>query len=1409
MANSNKISWAQFSAVNEDVTTAFENLCRLLFNKEFFDNRKYFVSKHNHPGVEIFPVYNEKSKKRISFQAKFFTNSVKYSDIKDSIEKTIKYHSDDLDVFYLYCNKDINPKSRVFKECKKLLNDYNIEIEIIANNAILDKVFENPRWVDYFFGQHFLEKEWFKEQLEISLDVMGTRYNNMFNVSTDVEMQLKLFLKNNETLMIIEEKKKDLIKYLKDIENSSFAEYKQLSKELIDKIKNQVQSYVIDNIANIEECLGWKDDLKEICSENLELIDKEIEKLEKIEAANKGDEKEIWRKLSFLQELKRISEFLDFNELEQSLIKRNFLLLTGKAGEGKSQLLSETANAISKNDGGVILLPGHVFNSSENIRKQILAHLDINMNFTEFLNTLEMYGEIENEYVYIFIDAINESVNKDIWKVGLPPIVKEIEKFNFINLVVSYREGYEIVLFDENYRQRIDNKEIALITHKGFTNNSLEALEIFLNHYNIPFSPSNMLSSEMMNPLFLMMFCKTYDNEEFDMYQVLDKFIKISDVESQKDVGLSGEKKLLSKLIKDIAIYHLNNSTFVISEDELLDLKFWDRYGLINKKIPYLTSLTKSGILLEFMENGEEKYRFGYNLLEDFVYAKAIIDRFSDAEECKDYLRKDLLKITEEGNINYQYIDCFNVITSLYVEKFNEECIDIIEAVEDDYLQNEIFAKYIKSFSWRSPDTINKDDFRTFVNKKQIHRDVVFRVLIENSAKDDHPLNAEFIHDILSPKLLNERDNLWTTYINELGVKDERLFQLITFFDKGHKFEISREKNWLLLLLFSWLLTSSNRSLRDKSSKAMIELLKFDFPLCLRLLEKFENINDPYVIQRMYGIIFGVCTKALNIRKEEYEELISYIYDTIFNQEHVYPDILLRDYAKLIIEYFLFKYPENNTNIDVFKISPPYKSKPIPLARSVEDDYDTGLEKIASSMAPEGVARIYGDFGRYVFSSALNYFCEVDNENTYNYAMEFIQDELGYKDEFFCDYDNRRSSYDYDRHNTNKIERIGKKYQWIVMYNILARVSDHHKLSDGYSGGEEEVKFEGTWEPYVRDFDPTLNNNFLYDPNKPNFVSLKCKELGFINSDVSENDIETWAYDEQDVFFDINEELIRIDNKDNEWVVLDYYKVIKNSSGMEFVQCTRNGEQEKWCMARGYFVRQEEYEVLKNDLENNSCSGWSFANEHQSTYVLFNREIGWSSGYNHLTKNAWWDYEIETGDFETVKNQYRVPIIDFDEEEIDDSSFEKNVYREYKKPILKTIAKILKASNDFLWEQEYDASQENSTRYKVPCSLLINDLNLEQREFDGYYYDNKGELVAYYNKESDRFDADYELVIRRKHLSTFLKENDLMLIWDTLGEKIFMNQDKQNQKWSKWSGLLSYKENIVLGKMKIYERKKT
>lgn len=93
---------------------------------------------------------------------------------------------------------------------------------------------------------------------------------------------------------------------------------------------------------------------------------------------------------------------------------------------------------------------------------------------------------------------------------------------------------------------------------------------------------------------------------------------------------------------------------------------------------------------------------------------------------------------------------------------------------------------------------------------------------------------------------------------------------------------------------------------------------------------------------------------------------------------------------------------------------------------------------------------------------------------------------MGYKEELFGKYD--RNCDNIERHITVKLERIGKKYEWITFYNVMARVCDNYKRTENISSEEKiEIPYEGSWDPYVRDFDPTLNENFMVSKIGPVF----------------------------------------------------------------------------------------------------------------------------------------------------------------------------------------------------------------------------------------------------------------------------------------------------------------------------------
>ena len=53
-------------------------------------------------------------------------------------------------------------------------------------------------------------------------------------------------------------------------------------------------------------------------------------------------------------------------------------------------------------------------------------------------------------------------------------------------------------------------------------------------------------------------------------------------------------------------------------------------------------------------------------------------------------------------------------------------------------------------------------------------------------------------------------------------------------------------------ITLSWFLVSANRYLRDATTKALVCILKDRMHLLPVLLDKFKDVNDPYILERLY-----------------------------------------------------------------------------------------------------------------------------------------------------------------------------------------------------------------------------------------------------------------------------------------------------------------------------------------------------------------------------------------------------------------------------------------------------------------------------------------------------------------------------------------------------------------------------
>lgn len=1357
-ANQYCLTWEHFEDINPNKRDAFENLCRSLFYRTLVADNSILHSNPNHPGVEVAPVLSKDGKSWISFQAKFFDGEIGYSQIKSSMETTINKYCGKLDIVYLYCNKDITTTSQPYERIEKLVNDAGIKIIPITGQSILDDAMDYPNVLARYFGLDFLDEEWFDANLSASLSILGKRYNSLFDVDTSVKKKMSIFLKEQEGIDLINEKKREILDELKELRWRCDGEYKDIIKKFtldIERIQDISQE-------DYMPALDWADaflDENRCILNDLNKIEKE--KSEKLDSEKVGSEKynAIRNELYVIGRLKCISEKLRLSEVERRMITNRVMVLSGEMGSGKSQLLATSAKRLMDDGRMSLLILGQTLISDDSVDAQIISGLEgINPNETleSVIAVLDECAYLSKKYSVVFIDAINETRNKEIWKNGINRLLRMFEKYNNVLLVISLRNGFETLTFSEEVLENIKKGKIASLVHYGLDKETPKGVFDFISHYGIPVSPEYYLQYEMSNPLFLMWFCQNYNGEDQEIELLIKRVIKKADEEASKEAGSNEPLGMLMDLLWEFVEASVDDT---VTRKIILGFKTWELYGVTNK-IAYLKAVERAGVLTTYVRKGDEIYYVGYNLLEEYIHASWIVNRFGDEKEIKDYCINSLLAIDSDGNITrYENKSIFIMTSVLYANKFGELFFDVIEKIKDSWDREQITDEYIRTFTWRKTN-LSLDQFVEAINKYKVSVDVVWQIFIENATKEKSVFNSFGLSELLGKYELNKRDYLWTTSINEL-TEDDRIVSLAYYLESGAEFSgLSDNKAYLLLVLFSWMLSSSNRVLRDRISKSMIEVLKDKFNLCIMLFERFKDVNDPYIIQRLLGIIFGAIMKRTDAFAEEYESLAITIYENIFLQEKVYPDILLRDYARLIIERFIYEFPRKADMIQIDRARPPYKSEEIPTVEPVDYDnkkyHDSGLWRLLFSMKFDlkvnGVG-MYGDFGRYIFQSALNHFVGVDEQNIYYYALDYILNEIGYSNDLFGEYDTNHA--DFDRHHVRRIERIGKKYEWIAFYNILARLSDSNNVTEWSWNDKQGKPYSGAWNPYVRDFDPTLNQRYIFDNAIfPILIHEDDNESAFLDMNCSDEDIERWIIEDDAIYSEFPDKLIITDADGTEWVSMYRYKE-KQKKVMgedEFPMSFSKGEQHIWVMLSLHITNEENHNVTLEDLQTSNYAKQS--SNMRDCYSIYNREYAWSPGYIS---------EFEDNEDEADENIARTSVVNFS------------------------------------WGKEYDASQDEGTSLLMPYGDIIRAMNLYQKEVDGAFYCDD-ELVAFDTKiiGSERG----ELLIRRDVLNEYLKKKKLKAFWVVEGEKQYFC-GMHNQKWQRREGYFIYDTKKINGEILI------
>jgi len=767
--------------------------------------------------------------------------------------------------------------------------------------------------------------------------------------------------------------------------------------------------------------------------------------------------------------VRRIRDFCDRPYV--GLANNPFLLLLGEAGIGKTHFLCDIAKKRLADGYPTIILLGHHFQQFTEPGEQITRILGLDISFEKLVQILHHQAVKTKNRCLLVIDAINEG-DKDGWRKTLNGLIKQIRLFRGVGLVVSCRTPFEQITIPKRPKPGT-----IVLFHRGFREIELDAQAAFFTYYKIPTPEVPLLIPEFSNPLFLKLFCKSLEDAT-----VKKKHKQIKDIAS----GQKGMTYIFESFVRE-RTKHIKNSFPLfrgdcwnnvfkkIAEKMAEEKREWiyksELKDILNmrKAEAFINNLISEGMLhdtLEWLQGQKdpiEAVRFPYQKFSDHIIARYLLKNYLNASN-ENTIKESLARETALGSLFRAKRDIYarsGIIEALMIEfptriKIKGELLDFLDKKDITDATDALIEAFINGLIWRDPESIN-DSTNKWVNRFLGHshfKNRMIDTLVALAAKPKHPYNAAKLSRFLKAMKMSKRDLFWAEFLREQKYHNS-IYRILLWIEMTRAQTIGKEYAQMYITIMMWTLTSTNRSLRDRATRASY-YIGCRFPETLFDLTKESlKINDPYVPERMLAASYGVAMALQHEPSFSTKILLDFakgLYDLMFKKEAVYSTthILARDYARHTIEIALLHNPDLLIVEGKKRISPPFKDGGI---RRWGKSEDKNIDEYRGGNYPFGI-----DFNNYTIGYLLPKRSNYDFNDT-----EYIQVksnmwwriyQLGYSLKDFGEIDKviaRRDNYGFaPGADSRKVDRYGKKYCWIVWYEIAGFRMDRGLLRRGW-----------------------------------------------------------------------------------------------------------------------------------------------------------------------------------------------------------------------------------------------------------------------------------------------------------------------------------------------------------------------
>lgn len=1481
------MDWSSLRTWDGSQTRAFELLCGQLAAAESVPIGSTFVPKASpDAGVECY--WRLPNGDEWAWQAKFFRNPPEDSQWKQMAESVITaLEKHPRLTRYTFCLPRDREDPRVPKQqwfmnkwdihtdkWKKLAQQRGIEVEFPywGESEILNRLSQETHAgrLYFWFNSEYLHGQWFEQHIEVTKSNAGPRYSPELSVDLPIA---SLFDGLGRLPDFVPRKLKSAGRQLfrawqranrADWRGFAADEFSSLDKsvqELIDLLDGLQDAGVLPlPLTRLHELAFHAQQVSSDCVHQLDVTAQTAQEEER--HAGTPEDTVTRRGVTKSENLrsggycvtKMVRIFADLVEFTESaearLANLPSLLLVGDAGTGKTHLFCDVAERRVRDGLPTVVLLGEQFNNDEPWTQMIkLLGLSCSRK-EELLGALEAAAQCAGSRALILIDALNEGEGKSLWQKHLAGMLSTLAGYTWVGIAVSVRTSYEPIVIPAHL---LSEDRLIRCMHEGFSDVEYDATQKFFEHYQIQSPTVPFLMPEFRNPQFLKLFCEGLHRKGLTtipaglegITSIINFFLASTDEKLWKPDNLDydPESRLVQRAVEKVAeqLAETRHSWMPREEaqklvDELLPSRGYEQ-SLFGRML-------SEGILAADMYYvGRDKppiegIHFAYERLTDHLITSYLLEKHLDLKDPSSaFLSGQPLGelITNEA-ATWTHRGLVEALCIQVPEKTGRELPELAAHCSDFWAVQEAF---IQSLVWRKPATIQQatiDYINSHVIGTKAGHDQLMNAFLTVAPRSDHPLNARFLHRNLKKDSLPYRDAHWSIFLHEQygtrGIIDRLIDWAWLAKDKEHA---NDDSVFLTSLTLAWFLTSSNRFVRDRATKALVSLLESRLRVLMDVITELFDVNDPYVSERIFAVAYGCSLRSTNV--SAVGELAQSVYDRVFREGTPPPNVLLRDYARGVVEIAMHRGCSIQVNLE--KIRPPYQSdwtEDIPTEVELREEYyPKDLTKESGYIAIWSSVMSFGDFARYIIGTNSGGF----EWSSRRFNVEYGPSRREQYEDFIASLTERQrkafSIYETVRRNvkfyiriddSRKIEVFKRSYS---EEELAATEQEALLRLNNTLGKSKRQKLEDVVLPYLEDprdetaFDLSLAQRWIFK---------KAVDLGW--SPELFGDFERYM-NYRDVRESHKSERI---GKKYQWIA--YYEFLARVSD-NFRWVGRWDDSIKYEGPWQLYGRNIDPSVVLPTMGyhpyDDEVHNWWFPVGYE-TWNLHQEDTDWLQAFDDLPNleslldvhapgdgSEWllldgffkWEQPVLIGEdkYETNRREIWYMIKSYiankkDAEEIYEWTTKQNfigrwmpesqdvfqmflgeypwassvqISEEWTKGRDSEIPRpVLVSAARYIWGGSgYDCSLDDTISIQLPCAWLIRQMGLNWNGEEGHFRDNERRLVAF--DPSVKSKGSSVLVANKKLLVEFLERNGYTLVWTVLGEKNILGPRTNMGEW--------------------------